>query len=165
MPHKRNPIISERVSGLARLVRGHSLAAMENVALWHERDISHSSVERVILPDATITMDYMLEKFAWVIKNLLVYPDNMMANLEKTNGLLFSQKLMLELTRTGATREEAYAWVQGAAMNTWETGRPFEESVRAETEITSRLPEEKLAEVFALDNFIKEVDAIFDRVL
>ncbi len=165
MPHKRNPIISERVSGLARLVRGHSLAAMENVVLWHERDISHSSVERVILPDVTIGMDYMLEKFTWVVKNLLVYPENMMTNLEKTNGLVFSQKLMLELTRAEISREEAYKWVQTAAMKTWETGAPFEESVRAETEITSRLPEDKIAEIFTLDNFIKEVDAIFDRVL
>jgi adenylosuccinate lyase len=165
MPHKRNPIISERVAGLARLVRGYSLAAMENVALWHERDISHSSVERVILPDATITVDYMLERFTWVMKNLVVYPENMRRNLDRTNGLIFSQKLLLELARSGATREDAYKWVQSAAMKTWETGQPFEKSVRAEKEITSRLGPGRLEEVFTLDSFLKEVDAIFDRVL
>ncbi|MEJ2720114.1 MAG: adenylosuccinate lyase [bacterium] len=165
MPHKRNPIISERVCGLARLVRSHSITAMENVALWHERDISHSSVERVILPDVTITVDYMLERFTWVVDKLLVYPENMMRNLEKTNGLIFSQKLLLELTRADVSREDAYSWVQAAAMQTWKTGEPFEKSVRAVKEITSRLDPETLDAVFSLDNFVKEVDAIFDRVL
>jgi adenylosuccinate lyase len=165
MPHKRNPIISERVAGLARLVRGHALAAMENVSLWHERDISHSSVERVILPDATIAVDYMLERFTWVVKNLIVYPENMRRNLDRTHGLFYSQKLLLELTRSGAAREEAYQWVQAAAMRTWETGQPFADSVREQTQITSRLDSEKLEEVFSLDGLLKEVDAIFERVL
>ncbi len=165
MPHKRNPIISERVAGLARLVRGNSLAALENVALWHERDISHSSVERVILPDVTIAVDYMLERFTWVVKNLLVYPDNMRKNLDKTNGLIFSQKLLLELTNVGATREDAYKWVQAAAMNTWRTGQSFEKSVREEKEITARLGAERLREVFKVENLLKEVDAIFERVV
>ena len=165
MPHKRNPIISERVAGLARLVRGNSLAAMENVTLWHERDISHSSVERVILPDVTITVDYMLERFTWVVKNLLVYPENMKKNLEKTNGLIFSQKLLLALTEAGVAREDAYKWVQSAAMRTWKNGEPFAESVRAEKEISSRLGPDRLREVFTLESFLKEVDVIFDRVL
>ncbi|UCG51481.1 MAG: adenylosuccinate lyase [Candidatus Latescibacterota bacterium] len=165
MPHKRNPIICERVCGLARLVRANALVAMENVALWHERDISHSSVERVILPDTTITVDYMLERFTWVVENLIVYPENMMKNLEKTNGIVFSQKVLLELTKAGVTREDAYKWVQAAAMNTWKTGEPFEDSVRAAKEITSRIEPRKLDEIFTLDSFLKEVDAIFDRVL
>jgi adenylosuccinate lyase len=165
MPHKRNPIVSERVAGLARLVRGNALAAMENVALWHERDISHSSVERVILPDVTIAVDYMLERFTWVVKNLLVYPDNMRKNLDKTNGLIFSQKLLLELTNAGATREDAYKWVQAAAMNTWRTGQSFEKSVREDKEITSRLGADTLREVFKVENLLKEVDAIFERVV
>jgi adenylosuccinate lyase len=165
MPHKRNPIVSERVAGLARLVRGNSLAAMENVALWHERDISHSSVERVILPDVTIAVDYMLERFTWVVKNLVVYPENMKRNLEKTNGIIYSQKVLLSLTRAGVAREDAYAWVQAAAMKTWQTGQSFERSVREQKEITSRLGTEKLEEILTLDSFLKEVDAIFDRVL
>ncbi len=165
MPHKRNPIISERICGLARLVRSHSITAMENVALWHERDISHSSVERVILPDVTITVDYMLERFTWVVDNLLVYPENMMRNLEKTNGLIFSQKLLLELTRADVSREDAYKWVQAAAMRTWKTGEPFEASVRGTEEITSRLDAKTIDAIFTLDNFVKEVDAIFARVL
>jgi adenylosuccinate lyase len=165
MPHKRNPIISERVCGLARLVRTNALAGMENVALWHERDISHSSIERVILPDTTIIVDYMLERFTWVIANLLVYPENMMKNLEKTNGLIYSQRLLLELTETGVSREDAYKWVQAAAMKTWETGGSFEQSVRGETEITSRLDAARLDAVFDLGGFLKEVDAIFARVL
>jgi len=165
MPHKRNPVTSERVAGLARLVRGNSLAAMENVALWHERDISHSSVERVILPDVTIAVDYMLERFTWVMKNLVVHPENMMKNLEKTNGLIYSQRLLLKLTQAGAQREEAYKWVQAAAMKTWETGQPFERSIREEKEITSRVGPDELKEIFNLDSFLKEVDAIFARVV
>ena len=165
MPHKRNPITSERISGLARLVRANSMVALENVALWHERDISHSSVERVILPDTTTIVYYMLHKSTWLIENLIVYPENMIENLEKTNGLVYSQKLLLELTRTGTNREEAYKWVQDAAMETWRTGAPYEESVRTNSEITSRIDDAKLKEVFSNEAFIKEVDAIFDRVL
>jgi adenylosuccinate lyase len=165
MPHKRNPIICERVVGLARLIRGYAVAAMENVALWHERDISHSSVERVILPDATIALDYALVKFTGVVKDLVVYPENMKRNLEKSNGIIFSQKLMLELARAGLSREEAYALVQEAAMETWETGRPFEQAVRARPKITSRLAPAALAAVFSLDDYLREVDTIFARVL
>lgn len=165
MPHKRNPIISERVCGLARLVRANAMVALENVALWHERDISHSSVERVILPDVTIAVDYMLAKFTWVMENLLVYPDNMMKNLGKTNGLIYSQKLLLELTRTGIAREDAYAATQEAAMETWKTGKPFETSVREREAITSRLDAGALDKIFSLDPFIDQVDTIFERVL
>ncbi|MDH3196711.1 MAG: adenylosuccinate lyase [Candidatus Krumholzibacteria bacterium] len=165
MPHKRNPIVCERVAGMARLVRGYAVAAMENVTLWHERDISHSSVERVILPDATITLDYMLAKFTAVVKGMVVYPEHMRANMDKVHGLVFSQKLMLELARAGLSREDAYTLVQGAAMETWETGTPFEKTVRARKDITSRLDEQTLAGVFSIDNFIAETDTIFDRVL
>lgn len=165
MPHKRNPIVSERVCGLARLVRADAMVAFENVSLWHERDISHSSVERVILPDVTITIDYMLERSTWLIKNLIVYPQNMIKNLEKTNGLIYSQKLLLELARCGMSREEAYSVVQEAAMETWRTGQPFQKSVREREAITSQLDGRKLDEIFSLDSFLGEVDAIFDRVL
>lgn len=165
MPHKRNPIMCERVSGLARLVRGYALAAQENVTLWHERDISHSSVERVILPDATITLDYMLVKFTRVIDGLLVYPDHMLANIEKVNGLVYSQRLLLDLARAGLSREAAYALVQEAAMETWETGKAFEASVRARPDIVSALEPATLDAAFNLMGFIGEVDTIFDRVL
>jgi adenylosuccinate lyase len=165
MPHKRNPIVCERVAGMARLVRGYAVAAMENVTLWHERDISHSSVERVILPDTTIALDYMLVKFTAVVKGMVVYPEHMRANMDKVHGLVFSQKLMLELARAGLSREDAYTLVQGAAMETWETGTPFEKTVRARKDITSRLDEQTLAGVFSIDNFIAETDTIFDRVL
>jgi adenylosuccinate lyase len=165
MPHKRNPIICERVVGLARLLRGYALAAMENVALWHERDISHSSVERIILPDATIALDYALVKFTGVVEHLVVYPENMRRNLEKARGLVFSQRLLLELSRAGFSREEAYALVQEAAMETWETGKPFEQTVRARPKITAKLDAKRLAAVFSLDEYLKEVDVIFQRVL
>ena len=165
MPHKRNPIVCERIVGLARLIRGYAVAAMENVALWHERDISHSSVERVILPDATIALDYALVKFTAVVKDLVVYPENMKRNLEKSNGLIYSQKLMLELARAGLSREEAYALVQEAAMETWESGKPFEQTVRARTKITSHLDPVVLNGVFSLDDYVREVDTIFARVL
>ena len=165
MPHKRNPIICERVTGLARLIRGYALAAMENVALWHERDISHSSVERVILPDATIALDYALVKFTGVVEHMVVYPEHMRRNLDKVNGLVYSQRLLLELARAGLSREEAYAAVQEAAMETWETGKPFEQTVRARAAITPKLDARRLAAVFSLDDYLKEVDAIFQRVL
>jgi len=152
------------VVGLARLLRGYALAAMENVALWHERDISHSSVERVILPDATIALDYMLVKFTAVVKDLVVYPDNMRRNMDKVHGLIFSQKLLLELARAGLSREDAYALVQEAAMETWETVKAFEETVRVRKGITSKLDAKSLAAVFNLDDYLKEVDTIFARV-
>ncbi len=164
MPHKRNPIICERVTGMARLLRGYVVASLENVALWHERDISHSSVERVVLPDSTIALDYMLVKFTAVVKGMVVYPDNMKRNLEKVNGLVYSQRLLLELARAGLSREDAYALVQEAAMETWETGKAFEETVRARKGITSKLDAQSLAAVFNLDGYLQEVDTIFARV-
>jgi adenylosuccinate lyase len=165
MPHKRNPIICERVTGMARLIRGNAVAAQENVALWHERDISHSSVERVILPDTTIALDYIMVKFTKVVEGMVVYPENMLRNMDRVHGLVFSQKLLLDLARAGLSREDAYAAVQVAAMECWETGAPFEELVRASEVITSKLDEATLAGVFSLDNFTSEVDTIFDRVL
>jgi adenylosuccinate lyase len=165
MPHKRNPIMCERVSGMARLLRGHALAAMENVTLWHERDISHSSVERVILPDATITLDYMLVKFTAVVEGMVVYPEHMERNMDRVHGLIYSQKLLLELSRAGLSREDAYALVQEAAMETWDTGTPLEDTVRKREGITSRLDEKTLAGCFTIESFVKEVDTIFDRVL
>jgi len=165
MPHKRNPILSERMCGMARLLRGYATASIENVALWHERDISHSSIERVILPDSTITLHYMLVKWTRLMDNLLVYPENMMKNVEMTHGLIYSQKLLLELAQAGLSREDAYALVQEAAMDTWSTGTPFESNVRARKGITDKVDEAVLQDVFSLDNFIKEVDTIFERLV
>ena len=165
MPHKRNPILSERMTGMARLLRGYATAAIENVALWHERDISHSSIERVILPDSTITLHYMLVKWTRLMDNLLVYPENMMKNVEMTHGLIYSQKLLLELAQAGLSREDAYALVQEAAMDTWSTGTPFEANVRACDGITDKIDEAILQDVFTLDNFVKEVDTIFERLV
>jgi adenylosuccinate lyase len=165
MPHKRNPILSERMTGMARLLRGYSMTGMENVALWHERDISHSSVERIILPDATITLHYMLVKWTKLMDNLVVYTEKMRENIDLTHGLVFSQKLLLELAQAGLSREDAYALVQDAATETWRTGKPFEESVRALEGITGRVDEDTLGSVFQLDNFVKEVDTIFERLV
>jgi adenylosuccinate lyase len=165
MPHKRNPILSERMCGMARLLRGYATAAMENVALWHERDISHSSIERIILPDCTITLHYMLVKWTRLMENLLVYPDRMAKNVEMTHGLVFSQKLLLELAKAGLSREDSYALVQDAAMETWNTGKPFEETVRARDGITSRVDEATLRRIFEMDNFVREVDTIFERLV
>lgn len=165
MPHKRNPILSERMTGMARLVRGYAMTALENVALWHERDISHSSVERIILPDATITLDYMLVKWTALLENLVVHPERMLENLNITRGLIFSQKLLLELTRAGLSREDAYDLVQRAAAETWNTGVSYEQAVRAQAGITECIDEETLKAVFTLDNFVKEVDTIFERVV
>lgn len=164
MPHKRNPIICERIAGLARLLRGNAIAGMENVALWHERDITHSSVERVILPDSTITLYYMLHKFIDVMANLLVYPENMLKNLNATNGLVFSQTLLLELVKTGLTREQSYAMVQRNAMAAWDAKSDFREQVETDDEVVARIGEEKLALCFDLKANLKRVPAIFKRV-
>ncbi|MCA9744150.1 adenylosuccinate lyase [candidate division KSB1 bacterium] len=164
MPHKRNPITCERIAGLARLLRGNAIAGMENVALWHERDITHSSVERVILPDSTITLYYMLHKFIDVMANLLVYPENMLKNLNATNGLVFSQTLLLELVKTGLTREQSYAMVQRNAMAAWDAKSDFREQVETDDEVVARIGEEKLALCFDLKANLKRVPAIFKRV-
>jgi adenylosuccinate lyase len=165
MPHKRNPITSEQISGLARVVRANSQAAYENIALWHERDISHSSVERVIFPDSTILTDYLLEKTSALIDNLLVYPARMMRNLESTGGLIFSGQLLLDLAESGMAREDAYRLVQTHAMRAWREELIFRDLIGSDPAITSRLSPEKLANSFDLSRQLSNVDAIFARVL
>jgi adenylosuccinate lyase len=164
MPHKRNPVLSENLSGLARLLRGYSVSAMENVALWHERDISHSSVERVIGPDATILIDFMLSRCTGLIENLLVYPENMMKNLNLMRGLIFSQRVLLELANKGASREDAYAMVQRNAMKVWEEGKDFQAELLADAEVRGYLSAEEITAAFDLNYHLKHVDTIFTRV-
>jgi len=164
MPHKRNPILSENLCGLARLVRANSMTALENIPLWHERDISHSSVERVIAPDSTILLDYMLNRAINLIDNLLVYPDNMMKNVEKTKGLIFSEGLMLELAKRKISREEAYAMIQRNAMRVWEEETDFKEEVLKDPDITKVLSRKEIEECFDLKSHLRHVDEIFKRV-
>ncbi len=164
MPHKRNPVLSENLSGLARLIRGYAVSALENVPLWHERDISHSSVERVIAPDATILMDFMLHRCTGLIENLVVYPENMMKNLNLMRGLVFSQRVLLELARKGASRERAYELVQRNAMKVWEQGRDFREELKADADVTSYLSAGEIDGAFDLAYHFKHVDTIFTRV-
>jgi adenylosuccinate lyase len=165
MPHKRNPITTEQISGLARVVRANAQAAYENVALWHERDISHSSVERVIFPDSTILTDYLLAKTINLIEKLLVYPTRMMKNLESTGGLIFSGQLLLNLAEAGMLREDAYRLVQSHAMRAWKEDLIFRELIKADPEITAKLSPEKLEHAFDLNRQLRNVDTIFDRVL
>ena len=165
MPHKRNPITSEQICGLARVVRGNAQVALEDVALWHERDISHSSAERVILPDSTGLADYLLEKTATLIDRLLVYPGRMLKNLELTGGLVFSGQLLLELAGAGMSREEAYRLVQGHAMDAWTNDRNFRELVMADPAISGRLSPEQLAASFDFSRQLGNIDAVFARVL
>jgi adenylosuccinate lyase len=165
MPHKKNPITSEQISGLARVLRGNSQAALENVALWHERDISHSSVERVIFPDSTILTDYLLAKTTDLIDRLLVYPERMKKNLESTGGLIFSGQLLLDLAEAGMLREDAYRLVQGHAMHAWKEDLIFRDEVTKDVTITSLLSPEKLARTFDYTRQLGNVDAIFKRVL
>ncbi len=165
MPHKRNPITSEQICGLARVVRGNAQVAFEDVALWHERDISHSSAERVILPDTTTLADYLLHKTANLIDRLLVYPQRMLKNLELTGGLVFSGQLLLELAGAGMSREDAYRLVQGHAMDAWTNDKNFRELVSDDPEITSRLSPEQLASAFDYIRQLRNIDAVFDRVL
>jgi adenylosuccinate lyase len=164
MPHKKNPIGSENISGLARLVRSNSIAAMENMALWHERDISHSSVERVIGPDSTILIDYMLNRFGNIIKNLEVYPQHMDANLNKLNGLVYSQQVLMKLASLGISREASYEMVQRNALKVWKNGKAFKELLLEDEEITKHLSEKEIEEIFNIDYHLKYVDEIFDRV-
>ncbi|WP_027964756.1 adenylosuccinate lyase [Halalkalibacillus halophilus] len=164
MPHKRNPIGSENMTGLARLVRGYMSTAYENVALWHERDISHSSAERVILPDATIALNYMLNRFSGIVEKLTVFEDNMAANMDRTYGLIYSQRVLLTLIDEGFVREEAYDLVQPLAMQAWEEGRSFEELVRQEEKIKSTLSDQQLNACFDPKHHLKNVDMIFERV-
>jgi len=164
MPHKRNPVTCEQISGLARVVRANAQAGLENVALWHERDISHSSVERVILPDSTILTDYLLDKTAHLIEKLLVYPERMKANLESMGGLVFSGQLLLDLVEEGVLREEAYRWVQRNAMRAWQEGLNFRELVANDPEIAARVPAERIRRAFELQRQLRNVDKIFARV-
>ena len=163
MPHKRNPITCEKVSGMARLLRGYAVAGLEDVALWHERDISHSSVERVILPYATIALDHMLRKFSNIIDKLLVYPDAMMANLNKTGGLIFSQNLLIALVTKGVLREDAYKWVQRNAMARWLEGADFKTNVEADPDIKKYLTDEEIEHCFDPKPMLRNVDLIFSR--
>jgi len=163
MPHKRNPILSERICGMARILRGNAMAAIENNALWHERDISHSSVERVICPDSTIGLDYMLHLATGLIDKLLVYPETMKRNLELTHGLPFSQSVLLALVRKGVTREQAYTMVQRNAMMTWETKTPFQETLESDQEILSHFSTTELNDIFDDSRMLKNVDHIFVR--
>ena len=164
MPHKRNPIISERITGLSRILRGNSIAALENVALWHERDISHSSVERVIIPDSFIALDYMLHLITNLLDNLIIYPENMKRNLELTRGLVFSQTVLLELVSKGATREEAYKIVQTSAMKVWEDkSKNLKDELLASPEALEYLSKEEIEEIFDTKKMLKNIDYIFSR--
>src|SRR6185503_11560746 len=164
MPHKRNPVTCEQICGLARVVRANAQAAFEDVALWHERDISHSSVERVILPDSTILVDYLLVKTTNLIDTLLVYPNRMKANLESTGGLVFSGQLLLDLSEHGMAREDAYRLVQKHAMKSWKEDLNFREQVMNDTEITSRVPAKQIEQAFSIERQLRNVDKIFKRV-
>ena len=164
MPHKRNPIVSEQMSGLARVVRANAFAAMENIPLWHERDISHSSVERVIGPDSTILIHYMLKKMTKLMDGLIVYPENMMRNLEKTGGLIYSQSVLLALVRKGITREEAYKLVQKNATQSWTTGKDFLKLLKKDKDIKKLLSVAEIDETFKLKTQFKNIDRIFKRV-
>ncbi|MCB1458162.1 MAG: adenylosuccinate lyase, partial [Nitratireductor sp.] len=162
--HKRNPVLTENLTGLARMVRAYAMPAMENVALWHERDISHSSVERMIGPDATVTLDFALARLTGVIDKLVVYPKNMDANLNKFRGLVHSQRVLLALTQAGVSREDAYRLVQRNAMKVWEQGKDFLTELLADPEVTAALPEAEIREKFDLGYHTKHVDTIFRRV-
>ncbi|MBO2531577.1 MAG: adenylosuccinate lyase [Thermoactinomycetaceae bacterium] len=164
MPHKRNPVGSENVSGLARVIRGHMISAYENVPLWHERDISHSSVERVILPDATILLNYLLNRFAGIVEELTVFPENMKRNMERTFGLIYSQRVLLTLIDKGMKREEAYDRVQRLAMRAWEEQRPFRPLVEADEVISKVLTPEEIADCFDYRYHLKHVDTLFRRL-
>ena len=164
MPHKRNPILSENLTGQARYIRGLCMPALENVALWHERDISHSSVERYIAPDATVALDFSLRRLNGLIKNLVVYPKNMLRNLNQMQGLVFSQKILLDLTQAGVSREDSYRLVQKNAMKVWEEGKDFLTELLADQEVVGALGEGKIRESFDLNYHLKHVDTIFKRV-
>ena len=164
MPHKRNPIICERICGLSRVIRANSMAAMENVNLWQERDISHSSAERIIIPDSNILMDYILQKFTALIENLNVYPENMKKNLMTTRGLIFSQKVMLKLASKGLSREESYRIVQGISMQVWQGESDFKELLLKDTEVSKYLSNKEIDDCFDYRNYLQHIDFIFKRV-
>ena len=165
MPHKRNPVLTENLTGLARVVRSSVTPALENITLWHERDISHSSVERFIGPDATITLDFALNRLTNVVENMVVYPENMMKNLEKFNGLVFSQRVLLSLTQKNISREESYSMVQRNSMKVWNEEGSFYDLIKADKEISSILSNEEIDDIFDLNYHLKQVETIFKRVL
>jgi len=164
MPHKRNPILSERICGMARTVRANSIVGLENVALWHERDISHSSAERIVLPDSSATLDYILAQATNLLDILIVYPDNMLKNLNLTRGLVFSGQLLLALTQKGVSREDAYVWTQRNAMKVWDEGGDYADLIAKDADINSRLSQEEIARVFDLKYYLRNVDKVFSRV-
>ncbi|MCS6874362.1 MAG: adenylosuccinate lyase [Pyrinomonadaceae bacterium] len=164
MPHKRNPILSERICGIARTIRANSIVGLENIALWHERDISHSSAERIVLPDCSIALDYILAKTTSLLDALVVYPENMLKNINLTRGLVFSGQLLLALTQKGVSREEAYLWVQRNAMKVWDEGCDFKKLILEDSQISSKLALEEIEEIFNLNYYLRHVDEIFDRV-
>jgi adenylosuccinate lyase len=164
MPHKRNPVICERICGLSRILRGNAIVAMENVALWHERDISHSSAERIVIPDSTILLDYMLNKFIQVLEGLTVHPDNMLANLAKTHGLIFSQRVLLALMEKGLKRNRAYDMVQRSAMKTWKQNLQFKEALLEDRQASKFLSPSELDKIFDLDYYLRNVNKIFKKV-
>ena len=164
MPHKRNPIVTERMTGFARLLRSNALASLENVALWHERDISHSSVERIILPDSTTLMDYMLNKMCFLMENLYVYPDNMMKNINLTGGLIFSQEVLLALVKSGITREDAYEIVHKNAMQVWKEKKDFKELLKQDNIITNKLSNDEIDELFDLEKILININKIYKRI-
>jgi adenylosuccinate lyase len=161
MPHKRNPKVAERICGLARVVRAAALVGMENVPLWHERDISNSSAERVAIPDAFLALDYMLDRFAWIVEGLVVYPERMRQNVDASHGLVFSHRLLLALVEAGVARDDAYRTVQRHAMQSWEEERDFRQLVAADPEVTTRVD---LDAVFDLDATVRHVDIVFERL-
>ncbi|RKZ18343.1 adenylosuccinate lyase [bacterium] len=165
MPHKKNPIVSEKLTGMARLLRGYAITGLETVALWHERDISHSSVERIIFPDTCHTLHHMLTKMKWLIAGLVVYPDNMLANMEKVRGMYFSQPVLLALTEAGVSREDAYAQVQRCAMRVWDEGVPLREALAQDGDITGRLDDKVLERCFDLQHQLRNLPHIFQRTL
>jgi adenylosuccinate lyase len=164
MPHKRNPEKCERISGLARVLRGHSVTALENVALWHERDISHSSTERIIFPDSCLALDYMLSLFTDIMDRLIVYPENMRENLERSYGLVFSQRVLLALIETGLSRQDAYRLVQRNAMRAWRERVPFRTLLEEDPDVAERLAGDKLDELFDYGFYLRNIGATFDRL-
>ena len=165
MPHKRNPVLTENLTGLARVVRSSVIPALENISLWHERDISHSSVERFIGPDATVTLDFALNRLNNVIENMIVYPENMMKNLEKFNGLVFSQRVLLSLTQKNISREDSYSMVQRNSMKVWNEEGSFYDLIKADEEISSILSEDEIEDIFDLNYHLRQIETIFSRVL
>ena len=163
MPHKRNPILCERISGLSRVIKSNMVAALDNMTLWHERDISHSSTERVILPDSTVTLDYLLDKMTFIIKNLQLYPDNMMRNINLTGGLFYSQSLLLRLIEKGLSREDAYSLVQGITMRVWAREGSLKELAQNDNTIKEKLADKDIEEIFNLEKYLKNIDYIFKK--